>query len=179
MIEGGIQENGRRAGTENVPGIVGMGKAAELALNELPERVNYIVELEKKLTSGILERIKNVHLTGHPENRIPGHASFCFEFVEGESMLLLLSAAGIEGASGSTCSSHDLKASHVLLAIGLGDLLAQGSLIFSLGKNNTIEEVDTVLDILPPIIDKLRSMSPVDEHFKYDKEAFKGQHHHH
>ena len=94
-------------------------------------------------------------------------------------MLLLLSAAGIEGASGSTCSSHDLKASHVLLAIGLGDLLAQGSLIFSLGKNNKLEEVETVLDKLPPIIDKLRSMSPVDEHFDYDKESFKDQHHHH
>lgn len=179
MIEGGIQENGRRAGTENVPGIVGMGKAAELAKLEMTDRINFIRNLQNNLTSGVLARIKNVHLTGHPEKRIPGHTSFTFEFVEGESMLLFLSAEGIEGASGSTCSSHDLKASHVLLAIGLGDLLSQGSLIFSLGKNNTQEEVDILLEKLLAVVDRLRQMSPVDENFDYDKESFKGDHHHH
>jgi cysteine desulfurase len=179
MISGGIQENGRRAGTENVPGIVGMGKAAELAKLEMADRMKYIRNLQNNIISGVLENIKNVHLTGHPEQRIPGHVSFTFEFVEGESMLLFLSAEGIEGASGSTCSSHDLKASHVLLAIGLGDLLSQGSLIFSLGKNNTQEDVDILLEKLPTVVDRLRQMSPVDENFDYDKESFKGDHHHH
>lgn len=178
MIEGGIQEGRKRAGTENVPGIVGMGKAAELAKAEMPQRLEKISQLGKMLIEGVQEKITNVHLTGHPEKRLPGHASFCFEFVEGESMLLFLSAQGIEGASGSTCSSQDLKASHVLMALGVGDLLAQGSLLFSLGKENSVEEVEIFLEKLPPIVDRLRSMSPVHEGFDYKKESFKGSHSH-
>ncbi len=178
LIEGGIQENGLRSGTENVAGIVGMGKAAELAQQEMPQRLPTITRMGRDLIDGIQERIQRVHLTGHPEQRLPGHASFCFEFVEGESMLLMLSALGIEGASGSTCSSHTLKASHVLLALGVGDLLAQGSLLFSLGKDNTPAEVTMLLDQLPLIVTRLRSMSPVNEDFEYHKESFREPHKH-
>ncbi len=172
QIEGGIQENSRRAGTENVPGIVGIGKAAELARLEMADRIKQVSKLGNELIAGIKEKVTNVHLIGHPTERLPGHVSFCFEYVEGESMLLLLSAAGIEGASGSTCSSHQLKTSHVLLAIGVGDLLAQGSMLFSLGKENSKKEVDCFLEKLPPIVERLREMSPVDENFKYDKKSF-------
>lgn len=172
QIEGGIQENSRRAGTENVPGIVGIGKAAELARLEMADRIKHVLKLGNKLISGIQEKISNVHFIGHQTERLPGHVSFCFEYVEGESMLLLLSAAGIEGASGSTCSSHQLKTSHVLLAIGVGDLLAQGSMLFSLGKENSKKEVDYFLEKLPPIVERLREMSPVDENFNYDKKSF-------
>ncbi len=173
QIEGGIQESSRRAGTENAPGIVGIGKAADLARLEMADRIKHVSKLGNKLISGIQKKISHVHLIGHQTKRLPGHVSFCFEYVEGESMLLLLSAAGIEGASGSTCSSHQLKTSHVLLAIGVEDLLAQGSMLFSLGKENKKKEVDYFLEQLPSIVERLREMSPVDENFNYDKKSFK------
>ena len=158
-----IQENRKRAGTENVSGIISMGKAAEM-----PPRLEKISQLGKMLIEWVQKKITKVHLTGHPEKRLPGHAGFCFEFVEGEPVLLFLPAQGIEVANGSTCSSQDLKASHVLMALGAGDLLTQGSLLFSPGKENREAEETIFLEKLPSVVDRLRSMSPVHEGFDYN-----------
>jgi len=164
-LEGGVQEGGRRAGTENVPGIVGLGKAAELALVNMEERINHVKPLRDRLLQGLPERIKYTRITGHPVNRLPGHASFCVEFIEGESMLMMLNLNGIGVTSGSACTSRALKASHVLLAMGLTHAVAQGSLLFSFGIQNTAEDVDYVLETLPPIVDRLRLMSPLWDKF--------------
>lgn len=160
LIHGGIQEDGRRAGTENVPAIVGMGVAAELAKRELPQRIAHVKKLRDKLVEGITSRIENIYYTGHPEKRLPGHASFCVEYVEGEAMLLLLAAKGIYAASGSACTSKALKASPTLLSMGIPAHIAQGSIVFSLGKDNTMEEVKYFLDEFPQIVKKLREISP-------------------
>src|SRR5208283_3926231 len=136
LIYGGIQEGGRRAGTENVPAIVGMGKAAELAKKELHQRIQHCERLRDKIIEGML-KIPKVYLTGHPNNRLPHHASFVVEFIEGEAMLLMLSMKGIYAASGSACSSKALKASPILLSIGIPSSLAQGSIVFSVGMENT------------------------------------------
>ncbi len=159
LIYGGIQENGRRAGTENVPAIAGMGKAAELAVNEMNSRIEHGRRLRDKLLR-IKSSAENVHLTGHPENRLPGHASFCVEFIEGEAMLLLLSAKGVYAASGSACSSKALKASPVLLSMGIPSGLAQGSIVFTLGKDNTDDDIEYLLAEFPQVIKRLREISP-------------------
>lgn len=159
LIYGGIQESGRRAGTENVPAIVGMGKAAELARLEMKERMEHAKKLRDRLISGVLS-VENVYLTGHPTDRLPGHASFTVEYIEGESMLLLLASKGMYVASGSACSSKALKASPVLLSMGVPSSLAQGSIVFTLGKENTDEDIDYLLAEFPPIIKRLREISP-------------------
>lgn len=160
LIYGGIQEGGRRAGTENVPAIVGMGIAAELAKNELSERSAHVKKLRDRLVSAITSMVENVYYTGHPAERLPGHASFCVEYIEGEAMLLMLAAKGIYGASGSACSSKALKASPILLSMGIPAQLAQGSVVFSLGKDNTEEEIDYFINEFPQIIKRLREISP-------------------
>ncbi len=159
LIYGGIQEGGRRAGTENVPAIAGMGKAAEIARTEMAGRMEHVKRLRDRLVKGVLE-VENVYLTGHPAGRLPGHASFTVEFIEGESMLLLLASKGIYVASGSACSSKALKASPVLLSMGIPASLAQGSVVFTLGKDNTDEDIDYLLTEFPPIIKRLREISP-------------------
>ena len=169
QIDGGVQERGLRAGTENVPAIVGTGKAAEIARSSLIETGEKLTVLRDRLIAGVVERIEQVVLTGHPEQRLPGHASFCIEFIEGEAMLLYLAMKGIAASSGSTCSSKALEASHVLTEMGLPPEIAQGSIVMSLGRENTAEEVDYVLDVLPEVVAKLREMSPL--HAKWRKEA--------
>lgn len=159
LIYGGIQENGRRAGTENVPAIVGMGRAAKLAKDEMADRMEQAKKLRNKLIKGVSD-IENIYLTGHPENRLPAHASFTVEFIEGEAMLLLLAAKGIYAASGSACSSKALKASPVLLSMGVPSNLAQGSIVFTLGAGNTEEDIDYLLTEFPQVIKRLREMSP-------------------
>ncbi|MGE5631242.1 MAG: cysteine desulfurase NifS [Caulobacteraceae bacterium] len=163
FVHGGAQERGRRAGTENVPGIVGLGKAIEIAVERLPEHTARITALRDKLIKGVMEKIPYSRLNGHPEKRLPGNASFCFEYIEGESMLLNLDMKGVAGSSGSACTSGSLDPSHVLLAIGLPHEIAHGSLRLSLGEVNTEEDVDYVLEILPEIVERLRQMSPLYE----------------
>ncbi len=165
FLDGGIQEGGRRAGTEDVPAIVGLGKAAELAKAGISKRMKQLVPLRNRLLKELPAKIDHVVVTGHPENRLPGNASFCVEFIEGESMLLLLNMQGIGITSGSACTSRALKASHVLIAMGISHALAQGSALFSLGIDNTDEDVDYVLEVLPPIVDRLRQMSPLYSKF--------------
>lgn len=161
FIDGGVQESGRRAGTEDVAGIVGMGRAAELAKKHMKARAEKAILLRDRLLRGLPEKVKNVVITGHPEKRLPHHASFCVEFVEGESMLLNLDMNGIAASSGSACTSKALKASHVLLAMGFDHALAQGSLVFSFLEDNTMEDIEYLLEIFPPVIDRLRQMSPI------------------
>jgi cysteine desulfurase len=161
FVDGGIQEGGRRAGTENVAGIVGLGKAAEVAASELGRRMGKAQALRDRLIEELPRRVERVILTGHPARRLPHHASFCIEFVEGEAMLLNLDMKGIAASSGSACTSRALKASHVLLAIGLDHALAQGSLVFGLLDSTEAEDLDYLLEVFPPIIRRLREMSPL------------------
>lgn len=160
-IEGGFQEEGKRAGTENVPSIVGMGKAAEIAkskMNFWTEKVLPLRNLTKRL---IQERIDDITFNGHPTNSLPGLLNFCIHYIEGESVLLLLNMQGISASSGSSCTSKALKASHVLTAIGVPPEIAQGSLLLTFGKDNTEEDVLYFVDSLPPIVERLRKMSPL------------------
>ncbi|HIJ59817.1 MAG TPA: cysteine desulfurase [Nitrospirae bacterium] len=159
LIYGGIQENGRRAGTENVPAIVGMGKAAEIAIRDMEKRMNHTQRLRDKVIDAFT-KIPHIYLTGHPEKRLHNHASFVVEFIEGEAMLLLLAMKGIYTASGSACSSKALKSSPILLSIGTPTALAQGSIVFSLGEGNSDEEIDYLLEEFPKVVVKLREMSP-------------------
>lgn len=161
LIHGGIQESGRRAGTENVPGIIGFGKAAELAKNGLLQRKKYVKNLRDHLIRGVLTQIKKVTLTGHPNNRLPGHASFCFEGIEGEALIFMLAASKIYANTGSACASKALKTSPVLGAIGIRADLAQGSVVFTISQNNTIEQIDYTLAKLKKAVKRLRSFSPV------------------
>jgi len=161
LLNGGVQEGGRRAGTENVPAIVGLGKAAELATANMTARIEHLTQLHDRLLTELPKKIDHVLVTGHPQNRLPGNASFCVEFIEGESMLMLLDSQGVAVTSGSACTSRALKASHVLIAMGISHELAQGSLLFSFGLDNTTEDIDYVLEVLPPIVDRLRQMSPL------------------
>lgn len=158
---GGTQEKGRRAGTENVPGIVGFGKACELAKIKMEDNIKYISKLRDNLINGIINKVKNVKLNGHATDRLPGNVHISFKYIEGESILLMLNMEGIAAASGSSCTSQALKSSHVLNAIGLSPTMAQGSVLFSLGKYNTVEEVSRLLEVLPPIVKRLREMSPI------------------
>jgi len=161
LLDGGIQEGGRRAGTENVPAIIGMGVAAEAAVREMDSRREYVSKLAAKLLHGLREKIEHLHEFGHPEIRLPGHVSVGAEFVEGESIILFMDMEGVAITSGSACISRSLKVSHVLLAMGVDHATAQGSLLFSLGKDNTEQHVDKVIEVLPPIIQRLRDMSPL------------------
>ncbi len=161
FLDGGVQEGGRRAGTENVPAIVGLGKAAELAKEQMESRMGHLSTLRDRLIEGLPSRIEHTILSGHPTQRLPGNASFCIEFIEGEAMLMLLSSKGVAVSSGSACTSRALKASHVLTAMGIAPEIAQGSLLFSFGRENTEGDVDYVLEVLPPIVDRLRQMSPL------------------
>jgi cysteine desulfurase len=161
LLDGGVQEGGKRAGTENVAGIVGLGKAAELARAQIVNRAARVTKLRDRLLTELPSKVEHVVITGHPQNRLPGHASFCVEFIEGESMLMLLSMQGIAVTSGSACTSRALLSSHVLLAMGLPHEIAQGSLLFGLGMDTTDDDVDYVLASLPPIVDRLRQMSPL------------------
>lgn len=169
FIHGGAQERGRRAGTENVPGIVGLGEAVRLASAEMEEERTRLVSLRDRLIEGILTSIPHSRLNGHPEKRLPGNVNISFEFIEGESMLLLLDMKGICASSGSACTSGSLDPSHVLLAIGLPHEKAHGSLRLTLGHFNTDEDVDTVLRELPPIVQRLREMSPLYEEYLKNK----------
>lgn len=164
-IHGGAQERKRRAGTENVPGIVGMGKALELAVNEMDEEIPRLTALRSKLIDGILNTIPHARLNGHSTDRLPGNINISFEFIEGESMLLLLDMQGIYASSGSACTSGSLDPSHVLLAIGLPHEKAHGSLRLSMGHFTTEADVDYVLEKLPPIVSRLRDMSPLYEEY--------------
>ena len=161
LIDGGVQEAGRRAGTENVPAIVGLGVAAELAASEMEQRRAHVLPLRDRLIERLTGEIDHLYLTGHATKRLPGHVSVVVEYIEGEAMLLLLNMQGIAASSGSTCTSRALKASHVLMAMGFEPGLANGSLLLTLGSGNSAEDVDCFMDVFPPIVDRLRQMSPL------------------
>ncbi|MFH0768375.1 MAG: cysteine desulfurase NifS [Chloroflexota bacterium] len=161
FIHGGEQERGRRASTENVAGIVGFGKAVELASQEIGEESGRLGQLRDKLINGLQERIDHIHLNGHSKIRLPNNVNISIDYVEGESMCLNLDLEGICASTGSACSSSSLEPSHVLLAMGLPPEHAHGSLRFSLGKWTTEEEINRVLEVLPRIVAKLRAMSPL------------------
>ena len=158
---GGGHERSRRAGTENVPYIVGLATALELATQELEESNARIAQMRDRLIAGVLERIPDSQLSGHPTHRLPNNASFLFKYIEGESILLNLDMMGVAASSGSACTSGSLEPSHVLRAMGFSHEIAHGSLRLSLGKENRLEEIEYVLDILPGIVEKLRQMSPL------------------
>jgi len=161
LMHGGEHERRRRAGTENVPGIVGLGKAAELAGQEIGKEAERLAYLRDKLIEGLVERIDHIRLNGHPRKRLPNNVNVSIDFVEGESMLLNLDLEGICASTGSACSSASLEPSHVLLALGLSPEQAHGSLRFTFGRENTEADVERVLEVLPGIVAKLRAMSPL------------------
>ena len=179
LLDGGFQEAGLRAGTENVPGIVGMGAAAAIAAREMAAWEAHLRPLGARLRDGIASAVEHVHFTGHPAARLPGHVSFWVEYAEGESLLLMLNVHGVMAASGSACSSNlkgqdeeDLVASHVLRAIGVPSDICTGSITFSLGKGNTEEEVDRTLSLLPGVVRRLWEMSPT--YLDYQKSTGQG-----
>ena len=163
LIHGGHQERGKRAGTENVPGIVGMAKALTLATENLNAHAAKLLALRQKTYDGITSRISHVKLNGHPTQRLPGNLNMSFQYIEGESLLLMLDMKGIAASSGSACTSGSLDPSHVLLAIGLPHEIAHGSLRMSFGDANTEADIDVLLDSLEEIVKKLRQMSPLYE----------------
>ena len=163
QIEGGVQEDGRRGGTENVPALVGLGKAAELAAADLPARMTRVAEQRDRLLAGLRERIPDMIVNGHPTRRLPHNVNVSFLYVEGESMLLFLNMEGIYVSSGSACTSRSLKSSHVLSCIGTDAAAANGTLLLTLGTGTTADDVGYVLDKLPPIVERLRAMSPLYE----------------
>ena len=165
FVHGGSQERKRRGGTENVPGIVGMGKAVEIDMANLAERTAYEVELRDYLIDRVLSEVPYVRLNGHRTNRLPNNANFAFQFIEGESLLIMLDMQGICGSSGSACTSGSLDPSHVLLAIGLPHEIAHGSLRLTLSEETTKEDIDFTVDEIKKIVEKLRSMSPLYEDF--------------
>lgn len=165
FVHGGAQERKRRAGTENVPGIVGYGKAAEIAAKTMKERTAKEIELRDHLIDRVLAEVPYTRLNGHRTDRLPNNANFSFQFVEGESLLILLDNNGICGSSGSACTSGSLDPSHVLLAIGLPHEIAHGSLRLTLSAETTMEDIDFVVDCIKQIIERLRSMSPLYEDF--------------
>ncbi|RFT15511.1 MAG: Cysteine desulfurase [Candidatus Saccharicenans subterraneus] len=169
LVDGGVQESNRRAGTENVPAIVGLGQAAELARKEMDSKARHLTQLRDRLIRGVLAGLDEVILTGHPERRLPHHASFCVKFVEGEAMLLGLDLIGIQVASGSACTSKSLRTSHVLTAMGLDPAVAQGSLVLTLLDETREEQVDYFLEKFPPVVRRLREMSPLYTRFLEEK----------
>lgn len=161
FLHGGHHERNRRAGTENIPAIVGLGKAAELAAHRMEERKGRLTYLRDRLHEGIMDKIDHVHLNGHPTLRLPNTLNLSFAFVEGEALLLNLDLKGIAVSTGSACTSGTLDPSHVLVAMGTDPVLAQGSLRFSLGPENTGEEIDTTIECLVEIVERLRALSPL------------------
>jgi cysteine desulfurase len=161
LMDGGGHEKGKRSGTYNTPGIVGLGKASELAISELDKRINQTTKLRDKIIDGVKSEIPYVILNGDRESRLPGNVNFSIKYIEGESLILSLDAEGFAVSTGSACSSHSLKTSHVLSAIGLDPVDAQGSLRLTLGLDNTEEEVNKFLKVLPEIVLRLRKMSPL------------------
>jgi cysteine desulfurase len=161
FVHGGGQEKGRRSGTENVPGIVGLGKAAEIAQQERNGEAARLTGLRDRFIAELQKRIENIHLNGHPVKRLPNNINISVSYVEGESMILSLDFEGIYASTGSACSSGSLEPSHVLLAMGLDHIQAHGSLRFTLGRWTTESDIDKVLEVLPPIVKKLRDMSPL------------------
>jgi cysteine desulfurase len=160
LLHGGHHERNRRAGTENVAGIVGLGEAAKIAKEEMQEEEKKIARLRNKLEEGLRERISEIKINGHPIKRLYNTLNLCIKYIEGESILINLDFEGICASSGSACTSGSLEPSHVLLAMGIPPEVAHGSLRFSLGKYNTEKDIDRVLEVLPPIVEKLRKMSP-------------------
>lgn len=163
LIDGGAQERNKRAGTENVPGIVGMAEALRLAVKEMDMHNAQLVRMRDRIIKEILENIPYVRLNGHPTERLPGNVNLSFEFIEGESLLLSLDLKGIAASSGSACTSGSLDPSHVLLAIGLSHEIAHGSLRITLGYENTDDDIDYLFTVLPEIVERLRNMSPLYE----------------
>ena len=161
FMQGGDQEKKRRASTENLPGIVGMARAVELAKETMAEEAREQEQMRDRLITGIMERIGNVRLNGHPERRLPNNVNVSIEFVEGESLLLNMDMMGVACSTGSACSSASLEPSHVLLAIGLPHEIAHGSLRFTFGRFSTQADVDRILEVLPNVVEKLRIMSPL------------------
>ncbi|MCL0057626.1 cysteine desulfurase NifS [Dehalococcoidales bacterium] len=161
IMHGGEQERWRRATTENVPGIVGFGRAAELAQQEMSEDTKRLTYLRDKLIKGLLERIDHIRLNGHPTKRLPNNVNVSIDFIEGEAMLLNLDLEGICASTSSACASSSLKPSHVLLALGLSPERVHGSLRFTLGKWTTEEEIGQVVEVLPRVVARLRAMSPL------------------
>ena len=180
LIHGGAQERKKRAGTENTAEIVAFGKAAEMASEHLEENAAHMKELRDLLIKGVMDNIPQVRLNGHPEKRLPGNANFCFDYIEGESILLSLDIIGIAGSSGSACTSGSLDPSHVLLAIGLPAGVAHGSLRLTIGKHTTVEDINYVVENMIQIIERLRLMSPINADCPIDDAVFdKADHHHH
>ena len=161
LLHGGGQEKRRRASTENIAGIVGLGTAIEITTKNIDEKVKYLIKLREKTINGLIENIPEIIVNGDSEKRLPGNVNVCFKYIEGESILLHLDQYGICASSGSACTSGSLEPSHVLLAIGLPHEIAHGSLRLSFSEENTEEEVDYLLEKLPPIITNLRNMSPL------------------
>lgn len=166
QIDGGIQENGRRAGTENIPAIVGLGKACEIAKAEMEQNNKNMLNLRNRLIHELPQKIEHIYLNGHSEKRLPNNVNFSVEFIEGEGMLLFLDEKGIYVTSGSACTSKALKMSHVMSAIKADPAIAQGSITMTLSKYNTNEETDYVLQEFPPIVKRLRDLSPLYSYFK-------------
>ena len=161
LIHGGHQERNRRGGTENVAGIIAMGKASEIAIRDMEKETEHLKALKERLEKGMAERVPHIKVNGHLDKRLPNTANISFEFVEGESLLLNLDMKGIAASSGSACTSGSLEPSHVLVSMGLTHELSHGSVRFSLGKSNTVDEIDYLLEIMPPIVERMRSMSPL------------------
>lgn len=171
FIHGGAQERKRRAGTENIPGIVGLKKATEIALDTMQERIEKESQLRDYLMSRVLKEVPYSRVNGSRTNRLPNNVNFCFQFIEGESLLIMLDMKGICASSGSACTSGSLDPSHVLLAIGLPHEIAHGSLRLTLGKETTKEDIDTTIEAIKEIVAKLRDMSPLYEDFKKKSQA--------
>ncbi|MDD1703836.1 MAG: cysteine desulfurase NifS [Methanoregula sp.] len=169
LLHGGGQEKRRRAGTENIPGIVGLGRAIELATADIPGHSARVAAMRDRLVTGILEKIPYARLNGHPEKRLPGNINISFEFIEGESMLIWLDDEGICASTGSACTSGSLEPSHVLLATGLPVEISHGSLRLTLGDANKPGDVDVILDVLPKVVSKLREMSPLYQKTEKDR----------
>jgi cysteine desulfurase len=161
IIQGGGQEYGLRSGSENIPGIVGMGKSAELAQREMESESKRLIRLRDKLITGVLDKISHSFLNGHPTKRLPNNANLRFSYIEGESLILGLDMYGIQVSSGSACTSKTLQPSHELLAIGLAHEEAHGSLVFTIGKQNTQEHVNYILEVIPDVVKRLRALSPL------------------
>ncbi|MEK7850635.1 MAG: cysteine desulfurase NifS [Deltaproteobacteria bacterium] len=161
LIHGGGQERNRTAGTENVTGIVGMGKACEIAMRDMDAESERLLNLRERLHKGLIQKIEHVKLNGHPTMRLNNTLNVSFEYVEGESLLLNLDMDGVAASSGSACSSGSLEPSHVLTAMGLPHEVAHGSVRFSLGRSNTAVDIDKIIEIMPPIVERLRAMSPL------------------
>ncbi len=173
QIDGGVQEFNKRAGTENVPAIVGFGVACDLAVSEMTKNYEKIIKLRNRLIEGLKNNIEYIYLNGPTENRLPVNVNFSIEFVEGEALFLLLDAKGIMASSGSACANKSLKISHVLTALNVDVAVGQGSIVFTLSKYNTEEEIDYVIAEFPAIVKRLRMMSPLYSHFVENGERMK------